>query len=147
MQEAIFTFVQNWGYVGLFVVCFLAATILPLPTEAVFLFLLATLDEHNLSIWWIYFVAIVGNLLGAITSYSLARFLSHKIDIQKPKYQKYKKWVEKHGYILGLLAWVPFLGSPLILVLGFMRTHALGTFICMFIGIVFRFSLLLAYFL
>ena len=58
-------FLLNWGYIGLFVASFLAATILPFSSEVVFAGLIAA----GLDIWICIIVATIGNSLGGMTAY------------------------------------------------------------------------------
>ena len=49
----------EWGYIGLFVASFLAATILPIASEAVFIAMLFSFNP-----WVCLFFATTGNTLG-----------------------------------------------------------------------------------
>lgn len=57
----------DWGYVGLFVAAFLAATILPLSSKIV----LSGLLLQDLSPIWLVLIATIGNVLGAVVNYAL----------------------------------------------------------------------------
>ena len=57
----------EYGYIGLFVVCFLAATILPLTSEgALIVFLALNFDPFICMV-----VASLGNIIGGTTNYGL----------------------------------------------------------------------------
>ncbi|MGB1831624.1 MAG: hypothetical protein ACPHIT_05435, partial [Flavobacteriaceae bacterium] len=65
----------EWGYLGLFLASFLAATVLPLSSEIVLSFLLA--NEYDfLSCLTI---ATLGNWLGGLSSYGLGFLANWKI--------------------------------------------------------------------
>ena len=59
----------EWGYVGLFLASFIAATIIPLSSEIVLSLLIA--NEYSLAT--LLGVATLGNWLGGMTSYGLGR--------------------------------------------------------------------------
>ena len=69
MEEVLFG-LATYGYVGLFVASFLAATILPFSSEIVFTTLLYT---TNCNVWGLVGVATLGNTAGALTCYGLGR--------------------------------------------------------------------------
>ena len=59
----------EWGYFGLFIASFLAATIIPLGSEIVLSVLIANNYDSSLSL----FVASIGNWIGGLSSYGLGR--------------------------------------------------------------------------
>lgn len=79
----------EWGYFGLFVSSFLAATVLPLSSELVLSVVLAKQYSLVLSI----FLATLGNWLGGLSSYGLGRLakwslLERFLESKKPKSRK-----------------------------------------------------------
>ena len=122
------------GYFGLFLICFLAATILPLASEGVlFLFLAASYDPILCLI-----VATTGNSLGGLTNYWLGmvgKIESLKKLFKNPmRYDRLVSSVNKYGYWLGLLSWTPILGDPLTVALGFFRVRFYPFLLLMIIG-------------
>lgn len=109
------------GYFGLFLVCFLAATILPLASEGVLLLFLATSFDPIICL----IVATIGNTLGGLTNYFLGllgnRATLKKLFRNKSRYKSFKVNIDKYGYWLGLITWLPFIGDPLTIALGFFR--------------------------
>ena len=69
MEEALL-WLSAYGYVGLFIASFLAATVLPFSSEVVFTALLYGTDGN---IWAYIAVGTLGNALGALTCYALGR--------------------------------------------------------------------------
>jgi membrane protein YqaA with SNARE-associated domain len=131
------------GYFGLFIVCFLSATILPLTSEGVLiLFLLASFDPTMCLI-----VATLGNTLGGLTNYWLG--MIGKPDMLKKYFKKPSNYdrlvssVDKYGYWLGLLSWTPILGDPLTIALGFFRVRFLPFLILMILGKFLRYYLII----
>ena len=60
----------EWGYFGLFLASFLAATILPFGSEVVF----AALVAAGFDIWTSVVIATIGNSMGGMTCYWLGSF-------------------------------------------------------------------------
>lgn len=122
------------GLFGLFLICFLAATILPLASEAVLIaFLFAGYDPIAS-----FLAASIGNTLGGTTNYFLG-MLGHpeklKARLQhKDRFEKFESWIHRYGYWLGLLSWTPFIGDPLTIALGYFRVPFFPLLILMAAG-------------
>ena len=87
------------AYLGLFASAFLAATLLPLSSEAVLAALTAASGQEALVLW---LVASVGNTLGALVNWVLGRFCLHWRDRRwfpvKPKdLEKAGAWFRRYG--------------------------------------------------
>ena len=113
----------QFGYVGLFIISFLAASLLPLSSE---LFVLA-MPPLGYNIWWVGIVATVGNFAGALLNYyvgwkgsefMLGRFFKIKESTRKKAEQFYERW----GQVSLFFSWVPIIGDPLTAVSGAMKT-------------------------
>ena len=102
-------------YVGLFVAAFLAATILPLPSEVP----LAVIVRRTGDVGWPVAVATLGNYLGACTTYLLARAVARRVaGPQRPVAAHAARTVRRFGPPALLLSWVPLLGDALVVVAG-----------------------------
>lgn len=119
-------FVMNWfdlGYPGLFVLSFLAATILPLSSEGMLVLMLASGYDPFACIA----LASFGNILGGATNYWIGRLGNPKwllrIGLSESKLNSFEQRIAKYGEWLALLSWTPFLGDPLTAALGFFRVH------------------------
>jgi membrane protein YqaA with SNARE-associated domain len=111
------------AYLGLFVLALLAATLLPMQSEAGLVALLLT-DSYSLA--GLLLAAIAGNTMGSCINWwlgrSLNRFQSRRwfpaspAQLQRAQYcyQRYGRWTL-------LLSWLPIVGDPLTLVAGVMR--------------------------
>ena len=110
-------------YFQLFIISFLAATILPLSSELVLSTMLLTdsFDKYLLLV-----VASFGNILGSSVNW----YLGKKILIFKDKkwfpanerqIAKGEIYFKKYGIWSLLLAWVPIIGDPLTIVAGILR--------------------------
>jgi membrane protein YqaA with SNARE-associated domain len=106
----------EWGLVGLFLVCFLASTIIPFPSEATLLFFL---NEGTYSSFSILMVASLGNCLGGSTNYLLG-YSGRKI-LSKKQLLKSESLIQRYGFWTALFSWLPIIGDPLLIVLGAYR--------------------------
>ena len=133
------TFVE-WGYIGLFIASFLGATIIPFSSELVFSLLIIKGYDFNLSL----LVATTGNWLGGLSSYFLGRLgkwstLEKYFRLKKEKIVKFKTNIDKWGSQLAFLCWLPIIGDPIAVGLGFFRTNFLLVALWMFIGKLIRY--------
>lgn len=128
------------GLPAVFVVSLLAATILPIGSEAVLLGYLAAVPEM---FWVAIAVATVGNTLGGLISYAMgtgahglfgrwrARSRANKAHFPSgarpsqpgltPARVRAELWVNRFGPPILLLAWLPVVGDPLCAVAGWLR--------------------------
>jgi membrane protein YqaA with SNARE-associated domain len=109
------------GYSGLFLAGFLSATILPMNSEAVILLMLS----QDFDPWICILVATIGNSLGGLTNYFLGILGNpnwlKRIGITEEKILSFEVRVQKYGYWLAFFSWVPFIGDPMTVALGFFR--------------------------
>lgn len=109
------------GYLGLFIVAFLAATLLPAYSEVLFVGLLAAgYDPWGLWAW-----ATAGNTLGAAVNWLLGRYLLHYQDRSwfpfKPDTLGLAQgWFQRYGIWSLLLSWAPIVGDTLTFIAGLM---------------------------
>ena len=111
------------GYGGLFLGSFLASTILPMSSEAV----LAAMVIGGFDPIVCVMVASAGNSLGGMTSYFMGyvgkwAWLERLFARNKDKVVKVKTWVDRYGSRTALLCWLPVVGDPLAVALGFVRS-------------------------
>ena len=131
------------GYIGLFLICFLSATILPLTSEGVLLlFLINGFDPLFCLI-----IATIGNSIGGSTNYFIGRMAKTKTLERFVKDGQRRRRlilsVKKHGIWIGLIAWTPIIGDPLMILTGFFRVRMLPLFALMAIGKMLRYSLII----
>ena len=112
-----------FAYLSLFIVSFLAATILPFSSEAILAtYLLSEIYNKFLLI----FFASFGNILGSIFNWLLGiyflKFQNKKwFPFSKTQIDGSSKWFNKYGKWSLLFAWVPIIGDPITFVAGTMR--------------------------
>lgn len=134
----------EYGYLGVFVGCFLSATILPLPSEALVLGALK-LDFAPVPVL---VVATVGNWLGGLTNYWLGNRANNpkilkRFGLDKSKIVKWEERVGRWGYWLGFLSWIPFIGDPMLVALGFLKVQFWPLALTIFLGKFIRYVLLI----
>ena len=132
----------EWGYLGLFIASFLGATVIPFSSELVFSLLIIKGYDFNLSL----LVATTGNWLGGLSSYFLGRLgkwstLEKYFKLKKEKIVKFKTNIDKWGSLLAFFCWLPIIGDPIAVGLGFFRTNYILVAMWMFIGKFIRYIL------
>jgi membrane protein YqaA with SNARE-associated domain len=110
-------------YAGLFLVAFLAATVLPMQSEAALVALLLT-DAYPAGL--LVTVASIGNVLGATVNWGLGRWVERFSDrswfpVRPAALERYRRWYQRYGKWSLLLSWVPVIGDPLTVIAGVLR--------------------------
>lgn len=134
---------HDLGLIGLFLACFLSATIIPFASEAVVLFFLAS----GYNAWTILIIATTGNTAGSVLNYFLGRIgkrelLERQFNSQEKK-EKFFKIIAKYGAYIGLFAWIPIIGDPLTIVLGYFRVSFLRCLFWIFLGKLTRYLIII----
>lgn len=110
-------------FAGLFLVCFLAATVLPAQSE---ILLAGMVLAQHYPAWALIAVATVGNVLGSTVNWLLGRYLAHFegrrwFPVKREQMHRAEGWYRRWGKWSLLLSWAPFIGDPLTLVAGVLR--------------------------
>jgi membrane protein YqaA with SNARE-associated domain len=128
-------------YLSLFIISFLAATILPFSSELTLAGLMATSSYDNLLLL---ITVSLGNVLGSVVNWILG-FYSRKLSKKKwfpfkdEQIERSSKWFNKFGRWSLLFAWVPIIGDPLTLAAGLLRVKFIEFLILVTIGKVSRY--------
>jgi len=129
-------------YITLFLVAFGAATLLPLGSEALFLYDL----EAGESFFLLWLFASVGNTLGSMVNYWLGlkgeAYLERKGYLSAGKMQKSKHFFDRYGGLTLLLSWVPIIGDPLTFIAGVLRYNFKWFIIIVFIAKAIRYAVI-----
>ncbi|MDR1591918.1 MAG: VTT domain-containing protein [Prevotellaceae bacterium] len=112
----------TWGYIGLFVASFLAATILPFCSEVVF----STLVYNGSNPWICLAVATVGNWLGGLTCYWIGwlgkiTWIEKWLRIPKSKIDRFMHLVGRYGNWLAFFSFLPWVGDAIAVAAGLFR--------------------------
>lgn len=126
-------------YLILFLSCFLAATVVPFSSEALFLY-----DIEHYNYLLVLIVATVGNWLGGVITYWLGwlakwDWIEKYLKVKKSKVEGFKSVVQKYGAWMGWLCWLPIVGDVIAIGLGVFRVAPVLTFATMFLGKMMRY--------
>lgn len=133
---------ESLGLWGLFLGAFLAATIVPFSSDALYLaVLIATKDPLGCFLY-----GTIGNWLGGITTYWVGwlgrwEWLERWFKVKHETLAKQKIKIDKYGVWMALLSWVPVIGDIIVIALGFYKTRPLWTIILLLVGKAGRFLL------
>ncbi len=132
----------EWGYWGLFVGAFVAATIFPFSSDVMLVALLAAGGEPVVAIA----VATLGNWLGGLTSYYVGwlgrwEWIERWLHIKREKLEAQSLRVQRYGALLALMTWVPIVGDVMAVALGFYRVKPIISAFYMLLGKWLRFVL------
>ena len=132
---------ESLGLFGLFLATFLSATILPFSSEAILLFFLTKGVDPTICLS----IATLGNSLGGASNYFIGRLGNplwlKRIGVKENTISKNEKWIYKYGSRIAFFSWVPFLGDPLLVVLGYFRSNLINTLMWMILGKLLRYVL------
>lgn len=111
------------AYATLFASALVAATLLPMQSEAV---LVGMLLAGGQPAWMLIAVATAGNVLGSLVNWWLGRFIEHFRDrrwfpVTPERLEQAQGWYRRYGRWSLLLAWAPIIGDPLTMVAGLLR--------------------------
>lgn len=125
----------EWGYLGMFLSSFLAATILPFSSELIFSGLLFA----NSNPFLLLIAAISGNVLGGMSSYYLGWLgdwerIGKYLGLKSEKIKRWEKKIQTHGSIAAFFTWLPVVGDPIAVALGLYKTPVLKTLLWMTVG-------------
>ena len=143
MIEAIMTFLVSYGYMGMLIAAFLAASILPFSSEAVMVGLQAAgLDPVALIAY-----GTIGNVLGSMFNYTIGRlgkmeWIEKYLHVKKEGLDKAHKFMAGKGAWMGLLSVIPVIGDVITVALGLMRANVVIVVISVTISKLARYMLL-----
>lgn len=143
MMEAIMTFLVSYGYMGMLIAAFLAASILPFSSEAVMVGLQAAgLDPVALIAY-----GTIGNVLGSMFNYTIGRlgkmeWIEKYLHVKKEDLDKAHKFMAGKGAWMGLLSVIPVIGDVITVALGLMRANVVIVVISVTISKLARYMLL-----
>lgn len=111
------------AYGGLFAIAFVAATILPMQSEAALVALLASGSFPSAAL---IAVASLGNVLGAVVNWIIGRGIERFrgrpwFPVSPAKLDRVTNWYRRYGRWSLLLSWAPVMGDPLTVAAGVLR--------------------------
>lgn len=125
----------NFGYLGLFIGAFVAATLVPFSSDILLVGML--LAGGNIYITVI--VATLGNWLGGLTSYWVGwlgkwEWIEKYFRIKRETLERHKAKVDRYGAWLALFTWLPLVGDIFAVALGFYRVRFRSSAVLMLLG-------------
>ncbi len=137
-------FFVSHGVLGLFLSSFLAATILPFSSEIILVTLLklgGVPEELLIS-------ATLGNSCGGLLTYFIGRlgkleWAQRFLGISDSQFLKYQLSSEKYGGYFGILCWLPIIGDPIALALGYFKASLRSFIITMTLGKFLRYAVII----
>ncbi|MCF0164367.1 MAG: DedA family protein [Bacteroidales bacterium] len=129
------------GLVGLFLGSFLAATVVPFSSDALYVGVLIA----GISPWTAFVVGTVGNWLGGLTSYWVGRvgkweWMEKWFRVNRQTLENQKTKIDKWGPMLAFVSWVPIVGDVFAVALGFYKVDFLKSSVYMLLGKAARFA-------
>lgn len=141
-------FLLDWGYLGLFIGTFVAATIVPFSSDLLIVGLLLAGGNPL----WCFLSATIGNWLGGLTSYILGwlgkwEWIERWLKISKEKLLSQQSIIDRFGVWIALGSWLPFVGDIFAIGLGFYKINPMKSILFMLIGKALRFAFWIALYL
>jgi membrane protein YqaA with SNARE-associated domain len=123
------------GYWGLFIACFLAATILPFSSEAILSLFVYSGYDIQLTI----VVASIGNWAGGMLTFYMGylgkwEWIEKFLRVKKEKAERVKNYLKNKGNYFAFFAFLPFVGDLIPLGLGLLRANVWGAALFMGLG-------------
>ena len=128
-------FLIEYGYIGVFIASFLAATVLPFSYEVV----LTGVLIGGAAYWPCLIAAITGNFIGGITCYWIGKigkieWIKKYLRLDIRKLERWQQKLQGKGSWIGFFAFLPGIGDFLAVALGFMRADFRIVAISMLVG-------------
>ena len=125
----------DWGLPGLFILSFLAATVVPIGSETVVSVMLVA----GYSFWAVMIIGTFGNWLGGMLGYYLGwmgkwEWISKYLRIKRHKVESWQKHIERYGNLLALICWVPGVGDFIAIGLGLFKVRWQAVAVYMLVG-------------
>lgn len=125
----------EYGYLGVFVSSFLAATVLPFSSEVV----LTGVLWAGASYWPCLIAASAGNSLGGMTCYWIGmmgktEWIEKYLKMNREKLSRVQEWVKRKGAWCAFFVFLPAIGDFVAVALGFLRANAWITALSMTAG-------------
>ncbi|MBP5771823.1 MAG: DedA family protein [Bacteroidaceae bacterium] len=135
---------ESWGYVGMLVAAFIAGSVFPFSSEAV----LTALQLAGLEPVRLFCFATTGNVAGSMFNYGVGtlgkmEWIERYLHVEPTKVEQTARWMERYGAWIGLLCFLPILGSVIAVTLGFTRANPWLSLLTITIGKATRYAILI----
>ncbi len=135
---------ESWGYWGMFIASFIAGSVFPFSSEAV----LTALQLAGLEPLHLFLAATVGNVGGSMFNYGVGtlgkmEWIEKYLHVEPAKVRRTARWMERYGAWIGVLCFLPILGSVIAVTLGFTRANPWLSLFTITLGKAARYALLI----
>ena len=139
-MDALNELLITYGYIGILIASFLAASILPFSSEVVMVGLLAA----GLDPAWLIAYGTVGNVAGSMFNYGLGRlgkpeWIERFLRIKKSDLERAERFMAGRGALMGFFAFVPVIGDAITVMLGLLRANVGVTLLAVTLGKLLRY--------
>lgn len=144
-MDVITEFLIQWGYWGMFVAAFIAGSVFPFSSEAVMVGLqTAGLAPLPLLIW-----GTTGNVAGSMFNYCVGRmgkteWIEQHLHVTREKMENTRRFMDRYGAWMGVLCFLPILGSVIAVSLGYFRANFYISLFSISVGKLLRYAILVS---
>lgn len=122
-------------YLSLFLLSFGAATVIPIGSEPLFTYMLASGGDSSSLV----LTATIGNWLGGLTTFAMGYFgkwerATKILRIDPEKAEKWREKVADKGSFFAIWCWAPFVGDAIAFALGLARANPMTVSVFMLSG-------------
>ena len=131
---------ESLGLLGLFIGTFLAATILPFSSDALYIAVLAATKDPIGCLA----VGTVGNWLGSVVTYWIGwigrwEWIEKWFKVKRETLEKQKVKIDKYGVWLASLSFLPVVGDAIAIAVGYVRCNFPLVSLLFFVGKLIRY--------
>src|SRR5258706_255615 len=140
------TYVAAFGGPGLFVLCLLDSTFVPLPSSADALLILLSMTHPRWMLMYV-FLAVLGSTIGCVILYYVSRRAGHRAlaKFSPAKQNRVRNWIDKYGALSVLVACLlppPFPLKLFVVMTGVLELNVLRFAFAIAVGRAFRYLFL-----
>ncbi|MCM1108216.1 MAG: DedA family protein [Clostridium sp.] len=137
-------FLLQYGYWGMFVSAFIAGSVFPFSSEAV----MAGLQTMGLNPTLLLVWGTAGNVGGSMFNYAIGRmgkmeWIEKYLHVKREKVENARRFMDSYGAWMGLLCFLPVLGSVIAVSMGYMRANLPISVISITVGKFLRYAILI----
>ena len=142
-MDFLYDILINYGYLGMFLIGFLAGSFIPFSSETVMTALLAAgLHPTGLVIY-----GSAGNIAGGMFNYWVGTkgrldWIERYLHVKRADLDRAQRFMAGYGAWMGFFAFLPIIGSAITIALGLMRSNIFISLISISIGKILRYIVL-----
>ena len=142
-MDALNEILLGYGYYGMFAAAFLAGSFFPFSSEVIF----TALSLAGLDVWSLVIYSSVGNTLGGMFNYGVGLlgredWVYRLFKVKEQRMAYVQSLIHKYGVWMGLLSWLPVLGSVITIAMGLLHINHYKSLLFIFAGKTLRYVVL-----